>query len=269
MFFNSFTNWPGLVKIGYAVSTDGYAWELASNQPVLTSGQVPFGENAVDVSSVVVLDDGTWVMYFHTVRDGRVGYATADVPSGPWQPSEGPVLTGGPDGAWDEDGIFWPNVIRHENRFLMFYNGDSVGREAIGLAFSDDGLNWTKYDDPETTDPAHIEGDPVLVSTAAWESSRVQRPRVQFTPDGFVMIYAGGAVEQRGLALSRNGIDWEVFPGNPVFTPEHFPIPNARTWDTALLYHDGVYFYFMEIGGLGGTDLYLATHTGSLILGQP
>jgi hypothetical protein len=23
MFFNSFTNWPGLVKIGYAVSTDG------------------------------------------------------------------------------------------------------------------------------------------------------------------------------------------------------------------------------------------------------
>jgi hypothetical protein len=44
-----------------------------------------------------------------------------------------------------------------------------------------------------------------------------------------------------------------------------FPIPNARTWDTALLFHDGKYFYWMEIGSQGGTNLYLAMHDGSLL----
>jgi hypothetical protein len=79
------------------------------------------------------------------------------------------------------------------------------------------------------------------------------------------MIYqAGAAVEMRGLAISNDGIQWEKYPGNPIFRKDVFPISNAKTWDTNLLYHDGIYYYFMELGTMNGTDLYLTTHQGSL-----
>ena len=269
MFFNSFTKWPGLVEIGYAVSPDGYAWQLAQSQPVITSAQIPFGENASDVSSVVVLDDGTWVMYFHTVRDGRIGLATAEDPTGPWTPTADPVLIGGPEGAWDEDGVYWPNVVKTESGFYMYYTGESFSDKAIGLAQSADGVNWAKYDDPATTAAEYAESDPVFVSEAGWESKRVSRPRVQFTPDGWVMIYAGAAIDKRGLAISTDGIHWDSYPANPILTPDDFPIPGRKTWDTALLYHDGAYFYYMEIGNLSGTDLYLAVHSGLLAGDDP
>jgi len=50
----------------------------------------------------------------------------------------------------------------------------------------------------------------------------------------------------------------------PVLTTADFPIEGARTWDTALLYHDGCYLYWMELGTLACTDLYLAVHEGHL-----
>lgn len=80
------------------------------------------------------------------------------------------------------------------------------------------------------------------------------------SPDGWVMIYQSGPVEMRGLALSDDGVHWQTYPSNPVFTKASFPIPNAKTWDANLLYQDGVYYYFMELGTLNGTDLYLTTH---------
>src|SRR5215207_4657153 len=97
MFFNSFTAWPGLVKIGYMTSSDGYHWDMAQDAPVLTSDQIPFGDGKADVSSVVVMDDGTWVMYFHTVSDGEIGRATATSLLGPWEVDPEPILKPGPE----------------------------------------------------------------------------------------------------------------------------------------------------------------------------
>jgi len=78
------------------------------------------------------------------------------------------------------------------------------------------------------------------------------------SPDGWVMLYQGG------LALSDDSIHWQTYPFNPVFTKESFPIPNAKIRDTTLLHHEGVDYYFMELGSLNGTDLYLTTHQGAL-----
>jgi predicted GH43/DUF377 family glycosyl hydrolase len=148
----------------------------------------------------------------------------------------------------------------------MYYGARTSRGLAIGMATSADGISWTKYDDPATIDEPFAVSDPVLQPDADWESIQVDRPRVVISPDGWVMIYqAGTAVERRGLALSRDGIVWQKHPDNPIFTADAFPIPNARTWDTALVYHDGMYYYWLELGGLGGTDLYLAIHEGSLL----
>ena len=264
MFFNSFTGWPSIIKVGYMTSADGYQWQMAQEEPVFTTDQVPFGSGFADVSSVVVLDDGTWVIYFHTIQNGQIGLATAASPFGPWNVETEPILMAGSEDTWDKGGLYWPNVIRNGDTYHMYYGGKAGLTKAIGLATSPDGRHWTKYDDPATSDPPFQESDPVLAASESWESNVVDRPRVQLTPDGWVMIFAGAAIEERGLALSEDGIHWAAYTGNPILTPEQFPISRAKTWDTALLFHDNAYYYFMEIGTLDGTDLYLAVHNGPL-----
>lgn len=265
MFFNSFTAWPGLVKVGYMTSDDGYHWQMAQEEPVLTTDEVPFGNGKADVSSAVVTEDGTWVLYFHTVEDGQIGRATAASPLGPWTVDPEPVLVPGPEDAWDTMGLEWPSVVQDGDELRMYYGVKTTDGHAIGFATSTDGIHWTKYNDPATADAPYVESDPVFTSLDEWEYKKADRPRVVRSPDGWVMIYqAGSSVDQRGLAISEDGITWETYSENPVFSRDVFPIPNARAWDTNLLYHDGAYYYFMEIGTLNGTDLYLAKHEGSL-----
>ena len=264
MFFNSFTAWPGTIKVGYMTSKDGYHWQMTQDTPVFITDQITFGNGQADVSSVLVTDDGTWVMYFHTIRDGQIGRATAASPLGPWSVDASPVLNPGPSGAWDEEGVIWPSVVRDENGYRMYYGGKNALNTAIGLATSPDGTAWTKYNDPETTDELYAESDPVLTAEADWNLGKVDRPCVTRSPDGWVMIFQGGPIEMRGLALSNDGLHWQTYPSNPIFTEASFPIPNAKTWDTTLLYYEGLYYYFMELGSLSGTDLYLTTHQGNL-----
>jgi predicted GH43/DUF377 family glycosyl hydrolase len=238
---------------------------MAREEAVLTTDQIPYGDGKADVSSVVVMDDGTWVLYFHTVGGGEIGRATAESPLGPWTADPDPVLKPGLEGAWDQFELGWPSVVREEDELRMYYGVKTREGFAIGLATSTDGINWTKYDDPESGGDLFAESDPVLVADQKWESAKVDRPRVVKSPDGWVMIYqAGPVIETRGLALSEDGIHWEKYAANPIFNRDVFPIPNAKTWDTNLLYHDGTYYYFMEIGTLNGTDLYLTTHEGPL-----
>lgn len=266
MFFNSFTGWPGVIKVGYATSEDGYHWQMFQEAPVFTTNQIPYGKGQADVSVVRVMDDGIWVMYFHTISEGQIGRATAASPLGPWLVDADPILVPGPEGAWDHAWLGWPNLVQDGNEFRMYYGAKAGGDFSIGMATSTDGIHWSKYNDPSTKDILYAESDPVFTPGAKWESNKVDRPRVVKTPNGWVMLYqAGTAIEQRGLAISRDGIRWEKYPANPIFSKEVFPIPNAKTWDTNLIYHEGTFYYFMEIGTLSGTDLYLATQQGSLI----
>lgn len=252
MFFNSFTSWPGVIKVGYMTSSDGYHWQMAQDTPVFITDQIPFGGGKADISSIIVTEDGTWMMYFHTVGGGEIGRAASASPLGPWTVDAEPVLKPSPEG-WDMLGLGWPSIVQDGSEYRMYYGAQTKEGYVIGFATSTDGIQWAKHDEP------------VLVADVEWEYNKVDRPRVTRSPDGWVMIYqAGLKVEQRGLALSDDGIHWEKYAANPVFTKDDFPIPNARTWDTNLLYHEGTYYYFMEIGTLNGTDLYLAAHTGSL-----
>ncbi len=86
---------------------------------------------------------------------------------------------------------------------------------------------------------------------------------MQLTPEGWVMVYQGGALIKRGLAFSPDGVRWVRHPDNPVLELKDFPF-SGTMWDTNLLYQDGVYYYYTEIGSMAGTDLYLAIHEGDI-----
>lgn len=268
MFRNGFTTWPGFVAVGYAVSDDGQHWTAVQDEPVLTSDEVDYAPSAILVTSVVVLDDGTWAMYFSTHNSSStpsvIGRATAEEPSGPWTVDAKPVLSPGSEGAWDEGNVRWPRVLQTADGFVMFYAGEGAdSRFRIGRAESSDGIQWTKYDDPATSEGIYAESDPVLESSGGWEVRDVDRPAVARTPEGYVMILTGGIISRRGLAVSEDGIHWEQYEGNPIISDADFPVP-GNTWDTALVYADGAYYYFMEIGTLDGTDIYLTVHHGTL-----
>ena len=135
----------------------------------------------------------------------------------------------------------------------MFYAGQSSEFVTqIGRATSADGVVWVR------------DSEPVLSPTTdGWDEFNVDRPVVQLTPDGWAMIYQGSSsLNNRGLAISADGIDWVRHPNNPIMTAPQFPRPSNTTWDTSLVFANNQYFYFMEIGTLTFTDIYASVHEG-------
>jgi predicted GH43/DUF377 family glycosyl hydrolase len=254
MFANVFTAWPGEVLVSHLVSTDGAAWSLAAEEPVLTSEEVPYARPGADVSTGFVAADGTWVLVFETVNAAspwEIGLATAPGPDGPWTIEPEPVLTPGPAGAFDAGGLAWPSVVATDDGFAMYYSTYATDRRAgvIARATSTDGRAWTK--DPE----------PVLVPEAAWQGRGLDRPRVVRTDDGYVMVYAGAVLTDRGVAFSDDGVSWTRDGDAPAITDDDFPV-TGRAWDAALVNRDGELVYYLEIGVATqalGTEIYRAT----------
>ena len=256
MFANAFTAWPGTVQFPHLTSTDGVTWTHATEATPLSSEAVPFAQPGADVSSAFVTDDGTWTLVFNTVNltsAWEIGRATAPGPDGPWTIDPEPIVTAGATGAWDAGGVAWPSVVATDDGWAMYYSTGSRPRTpagVIGMATSSDGVTWTKR------------SAPVLEASAAWDGDALDRPRVQRIDDAWLMVYTGRTLTDRGLAWSDDGTTWTPDPSNPVISADDFPI-EARTWDTALLWHDGVLRYYMELGGgAATTDIYLAVHQG-------
>ncbi|HEV7649837.1 MAG TPA: family 43 glycosylhydrolase [Actinophytocola sp.] len=86
----------------------------------------------------VLADGGSYHAYSTSSSPGRVPYATADDPAGPWT-VRGDALPQKP--SWAGDGGFWaPDVSRRaDGRYLMYFTGPSTatGRMCIGAALSD------------------------------------------------------------------------------------------------------------------------------------
>lgn len=251
MFPNLFSDWPGRVRVPHLTSEDGRTWVLDEAAAGLDSEDLPMADPGIDVSTGYLADDGTWVLYFQTVQKPGLPWeiwrATARTPQGPWTISEEPVLSPGATGAFDDRNVIWPVVVRIGDRWAMYYTGvtgSGRGIGSIGLAFSDDGIAWTKH--PE----------PVIVASEAWEFGSVDRPRAVVTPDGLVMVYAGQDLTNRGLATSTDGITWTKLPG-PNIERSDFPLAGG-SWDAALLLRGGELEYFLEIG-TQTTKVYRAT----------
>jgi len=114
--------------------------------PATTAGADP-GSQTVAPSLVigsdfpdpeVLQDGGTYYAYSTSSSRGRVPYATASAPTGPWT-IRGDALPQKP--SWAGSGGFWaPDVSRRsDGRYLMYFTGPSVatGRMCVGAALAD------------------------------------------------------------------------------------------------------------------------------------
>lgn len=274
MFRNGFIGWPAEVQIAYTMSDDGITWEKVGEDPVLRTDEIEYSEVAALASSALVEDDGTWVLYFYTWPRpgssdsiGGIGRATAPAPEGPWTPDEALVLAPGAEGDWDSEQLIAPSVVKHDGTYYMYYSHAAEGQpQTIGLATSEDGITWTKYDNPETTDEPFTNSDPVLTPAddeGAWDREHVLQPSVAVTEDGWVMMYKAftGAQQDQslGFAISEDGIEWERATEEPIFS--NSDIRQRRMWFTRMVHHDGVYYLYLELqrNYQSQTDIYAGT----------
>ena len=219
----AYTNW----KIGYAWSLDGIEWNKFTGNPVLSTDLVWEG-NTMNLGAVIK-DGNTYKMWYAA---SEIGYAES-LDGINWTKNPEPVLNLGPSGDWDDSIICPCTVIKQDNEYRMYYYAGRPGfpqlesLPQIGMATSPDGISWSNYDDPATSETPYKYSDPVfkLGETNAWDSHRVIDPMVLKKDTGYEMLYAGlkGPIstttkQQIGYATSDDGIVWVRHPNNPIIT---------------------------------------------------
>lgn len=244
MFRNGFKGWPASVWIHHMVSDDGINWEQLSSEPVLLTEDVPFAKIAALASSVIVEDDGTWVLYFYawngggSLSNGTIGRATATNPEGEWVVDSEPILVPGDGDAWDKYGVGAPQVIKTDSGYIMYYEGINIrGDRLVGMASSDDGIDWTKY-----------ENNPILTPELSWEGSRLHQPRVIQVDDTFVMVYrtqsgTSNTSMRLGIAISSDGIEWKRFSDEPILSVDVLEYHRAFYYTALTSDEDTAYLY--------------------------
>lgn len=262
MFRNGYPNWPAPNSVGYLTSEDGVNWTEVQEEPIFAHEEGPYGADMNLVTSALVQADGTWVFYlFLSSLDGiredparvhGIARATASSPTDPWQFDEELVLLPGGEGEWDYGFIGTAEIIETETGFVMFYVGGNMNSQ-VGMATSEDGIHWEKYDDPATTEAPFAESDPVFTPQAAetWEFNNITDIAVVQDGDGWLMFYGsmntGGISSFSGynLAFSDDGIHWERLSDEPLWNNRQ--IKRRPTWTFEMLPFNGELFVWMEI----------------------
>ena len=276
MFYNGIESWPNPVGVGYATSQDGYHWERQVEQPLFRVDDLhPSGEyENLFVTSGLVEEDGTWALYYYTLTSGSftgpqtIRRATAPDPTGPWTADPDPALEPGPEGAWDDVQVGSADVHRTEDGYIMYYDG--MGENSmIGMATSEDGVQWTKYNDPSTSTGIFSESDAIMKTGGAAGGVRVLDPNVVRDGEHWVMVFLttsgqtkfGQGIYRLGYALSEDGVNWERPSKNVLLSSSDLPEWKA-TFLVSLVHALDTYFLYFDFATGNGTNVYLAAFTG-------
>lgn len=221
------------ISIGYATSSDGVNWTRFGDAPVLAPRSGMWDHT--HVQRPFVLSDGDTLRMWYGggshPGDHDIGYATS-TDGIVWNRRAEPVLVRGAATEWNAEFMSPGTVIKEDGVFKMwFYSGSGLapeghwgnGRIEIGFATSPDGIAWTLYDDPETTEAPYQVSDPVLSpGPAGWDATVVFSPSVIRVLEGYEMWYTGyfpSGGSRVGYATSPDGIAWTKSEHNPVLGP--------------------------------------------------
>ncbi len=250
------------VKIGLAISTDGYTFTKSPAIPILSGDGSGFDAYSVD-DAIIFYDTPIWYLYYCGLAappnlPGRIiSRATAANPHGPWTRTDDTLLAVGNTSEWDDKLIFPLQLLPTDTGLAMFYCGSDewypfVFKIQIGLATSTDGgQTWRKYDDPATTSPPNAESDPVLkAGPESFDNFGIFGAGIVRNGNNWEMFYSGYVSNTEGAicyASSLDGIHWAKNPGNPIYTFWEDPlavygyleIPSVALYgSTYFLYYD-------------------------------
>jgi predicted GH43/DUF377 family glycosyl hydrolase len=181
-------------KIGFAISDDGKTWNNLSS-PVL-NGSI-FNKHYLE--PFVLYESNEYKMWFLAIdkQTNMTSIMYSDSQDGKiW--SE-PTINLSPTQEWEINHLAHPHVIKQDNKYIMYYNGETGdGVWRIGYAISDDGVNWQKYDN-----------NPIFTANLN-EAPTVAGPFVFKNNNKYEMYYHSlNPAKNINLAVSTDGINWE------------------------------------------------------------
>jgi hypothetical protein len=218
-------------------------WVRHENNPILASpyGTATWTDNFFQ--PIVLHDNNIYKMWFTgwIAETREIGYAES-VDELNWEVHDAPVLEIGDPNDWD----YWKishSVLKINDTLHMWYIGSQNWANAhVGYAWSVDGINWYKNDDPVFP-------------------SQVNECAIYYDANGYHMYYCE-AFDDIYYATSENGINWVVGNnGDPVIELgppgswcDHWVYPSGLIMfnDTLRMFltgHDGTGgFNFMRTG---------------------
>jgi predicted GH43/DUF377 family glycosyl hydrolase len=220
-YFNLYSGYDGSVwRTGLATSPDGIEW---TKQGVVLEPDRATWEGAAIAANGSVARIGEELLYWYQAGDPhRIGMARS-TDGKLWRKQPSPVLGLGPRGSWDEMAAGDPYVIAAGGRYYMYYLGqDRARRQRLGVAVSDDGVQWTK-----------LRSNPILDlgGYGAFDEYGLGEPAVWAAHGRYWMLYTGrDRMENRrlGFAVSGDGARWERLPASTV-------IGGAQAWNVKVL----------------------------------
>jgi predicted GH43/DUF377 family glycosyl hydrolase len=172
-----------------------------------------------------------------------------------WVRLREPVLyPGDQDARWFENSVIYKSSIIRDTEnhtghsFVMFYNakGDSADFESIGMAVSDDMINWKRFgENPVITKHKGITGDAQITKI----------------DDVYVMFYFGafykpGAFER--FACSYDLINWTDWEGEDLIAPSE-DYDQEFAHKPAVVKWNGIVYHFYTAVGSAGRVIALST----------
>lgn len=158
-----------------------------------------------------------------------------------WQ-IEPPFLRAEEGAPWKRGGLYKPCLIEHDGRYFVFYNAkeklDWPWREQIGVAWSDDLLNWTRY-----------EGNPIVPNGPAGSADEVfaADPCLLRAGDTWVMFYYGLADDGHArelAAFSDDLLHWRKADEVLVDVGPEGSIDALHAHKPGVIARDGVLYHF-------------------------
>jgi len=183
---------------GLAISNDqGLTFERYSQAPVLD--RTP-DETLFRVIHSIFFEDGKWRTWYgggskfingknKTLPVYNIRYTESE--DGIKFPTDGSLAV---DNVQDEHRVGRPYVIKHGERYIMFFGrGSDEQPYRLTYADSDDGYNWTRHGD--------IEG--LTLSDDDWDSEMMAYPSVVTTRTGTYMFYNGNNYGHDGFGCAK------------------------------------------------------------------
>jgi predicted GH43/DUF377 family glycosyl hydrolase len=193
----------------FAESNNGINWERPSPTPVLFPGPQGSWDDLAVHPGAIIFDEGLYTMFYvgFSNSGGEWGIGLAESVNGVnWEKYPNPVLMS--TAGWESQ-IASSSAIKVRTTYYLYYYGRNLLHLNIGLATSNDKINWTRY-----------HGNPILTSDQPWEETGVYYPSVIMRGKEYIMIYMNASGTGFGKATSSDGINWRKDDSNPFFTKE-------------------------------------------------
>ena len=137
--------------------------------------------------------------------EGDPGHIAPTFPIGPFKKHKAnPILTPNPAHKWESAYLYNAAAIVLDGKVFLLYRGqDAAGLSSVGLAWSDDGVSFTRLDRP------------VVTATEKWEEGGgVEDPRVVRIGGTIYMTYTAYDFSRARLCLatSKDLVHWTKYP---------------------------------------------------------